>query len=179
MTDYKIAVIPDETLDINDDGLKNLAAWLARYTKFGVLNREEHSTFIVEALNSGSLAHFEPTLTERVGRNSCYHWGDDAEYEKYEFSVRLCLLPGVAVWLELRFQFKSDDKALMYTLDCTNSRDESSEITLDETKKTFSKVLGVEIGDESEEITWLEADEIILKYVKYMNALSIQPPPSE
>lgn len=169
----KIQSAPNITLDIDDKGLKNLAGWLARYAKFGVLNIEEHSSFVCGALNSGSFIQFEPILEKCVSKGY-YHWGADDEYEKYEFSVCLEILKGDEAWMNLCFQFKSDDRAKMYIVDHADNPKLISR--LDNVTKTFSEALG--IAFEKKEMTWLEADEIILGYLRYIHALTIQTPPA-
>jgi hypothetical protein len=168
-----IQSVPDEILDIDESGLKNLAGWLARYAKFDVLNQEEQSTFVADALSSGSLVHFEPILSKCVGKKYD-HWGPSQDYDVHEFSVCLKLESGDD-YFSLCMQFKSNDKVWAYT---TDSADRDTWLT--DLADKLSDIVGINLNEgPGYEMAWLEADQIVLKYLKQMHAMHIQPPPTE
>jgi len=159
--------------DINgEEGLKNLAGWIARYHNLG-LTVDDVSPVIRELLDNGTLAHFQPSLIGLKGSQS----GGDEEYERYEFDV--CIEDFVNInnhdWANLHFSFMAN-KCLMYIEDCNQSKNDNTSPALE----ILFGAICVEplLGQEGpREITWQEADEIILKYLKFMKNPEIPPVP--
>lgn len=160
---YEIPSVPKNRINTDDEtGLRNLAGWIARYKNLG-LKISEASPFITELLHNGTLAQFEPSLTElKVGQ-----WGGPEDYERYEFDVSIDDFIDFDIdWVILHFSFQSN-KCMMYLESCNQSDGDKLSSTLE---KIFNAInidplLEAEF---SRDITWQEADEIILKYLKYM-----------
>lgn len=144
-------------------GLKNLAAWIARYHSFG-LAIAEVSPYLTHLSENGKLAQFEPSL---VGLEAGYSGGED-EYQRYEFDVEITdIVHFNNDWVNLHFSFLSR-KCEMYAEIINQSKDGRLSLALE----NIFNVLEVEPLSETNnffrDITWQEADEIILKYLKYM-----------
>lgn len=162
---YEIPSVPTSTLDLNDQtGLKKLAGWLARYHNFGLSVNGEVSPLVRELLDNGTLAGIEPSLTGLRGSQS----GGDEEYERYEFDV--CIEDFVNIngydWANLHFVFMAS-RCMMFIECCNQSKVDRLSPVL---AKTFNAMDVDPLLDEefSRDLTWKEADEIILRYLKYM-----------
>lgn len=177
-----IQSVPVETLEISDEGLKNLAGWLARYTKLGVFKPQEwpenHSVTILQLLSSGELVKFEPLLEKFVDNRDWSSWGKNADVEEYQFCVNF---DGVMIteegqddqWADIYLYFKSNDTCRMFILE--NIENEIGRKKVEDALAVLSEALEVSLEDR--DTTWLEADKLILKYVKYKNALLVPKPP--
>ncbi len=167
-----ILPVPKSKLDLKDViGLKNLAGWIARYKNFGLII-DEVSPFISELLENGTLSKFEPSLAGlKAGR-----WGSDEEYEHYEFDAKIKdFIDFGDDWANLHFSFQSN-KCMMF-VECIN---ESESDKLSRALETIFKALSVEPLTEENayrDISWEEADKIILKYLKYINCHEIPSVP--
>lgn len=161
----KIEIMPVSTSNPNFEdltGLKNLAGWIARYKNFG-LGIGEVSLFVSKLLENGTLAQFEPSLIGlKAGR-----FGSDEEYERYEFDAKIYnFIDFGEDWATLHFSFQSN-KCMMF-LECIN---DSKSGKLSRALEIIFNALEVEpLTEENayKDITWEEADEIILKYLQYM-----------
>ncbi|MFA6397819.1 MAG: hypothetical protein WDK96_03185 [Candidatus Paceibacterota bacterium] len=171
-----IPSVPVANVDLNDQtGLKNLAGWIARYKNFG-LTIDEVSPFIEELLENGTLTQFEPSLIGlKVGQ-----WGGHEEYERYEFTAVINdfakINDGSLDYVNLHFCFQSNNKCLMFI----TSVNQSESNKLPDALETTFRALGVEpLTKESDrrDIVWQEADEIILKYLKYIKSPDIPSVP--
>lgn len=162
-TKIEILPVPTSNPNLKDiTGLKNLAGWIARYKNFG-MEIDEVSPFMSELLENGTLAQFEPCLIGlKAGR-----FGSDEEYERYEFDAKIIYFIDFGKdWANLHFSFQSN-KCMMF-LECINN---SKSGKLSRALETIFNALEVEpLTEESafRDITWEEADEIILKYLQYM-----------
>lgn len=151
-----ISPVPIDTLDFNDQtGLKNLAGWIARYKKLGVLYQNGFSPTVRELLENGSLAKFEPSLTGYEGGQEA----SDEEYYRYEFTVQTSNLVELSNGCaDLGFSFVLG-KCIMYPIVSENKYVEAIEHVLNSIGHSLL------VND----LTWKEADEIILKCLKYIN----------
>ncbi len=161
----KIPSVPKNNIETDDQAnLKNLAGWIARYHNFGLLVFDEVSPFISELLEQGTLAQFEPSLKGLKGGRSA----GDEEYERYEFDV--CVDDFVNIngydWVDLHFSFLAN-KCTMYVECCNQSKEDKISPALE---VLFGAIDVNPLLEEeySREITWQEADEIILRYLRYM-----------
>ena len=162
---YEIPAVPTSNLDLNDKtGLINLAGWLVRYKNFG-LKICEASPFVNELLKNGTLAQFEPSLAGL----EVEQFGSDEEYERYEFDAKIKDFIDLGDdWAYLHFNFRSNSKCTMYI----EGINQSGSNRLFDAQETIFNALGIDpLTEESSDrfITWEEADETILKYLKYMN----------
>lgn len=161
---YEIPSVPTTVPNLDQTGLKNLAGWIARYKKFG-LEIDEVSSFVSELLDSGTLAQFEPSL---VGLRAGHSAGDE-EYDRYEFDARIEQFVDFGEdWAMLHFSFQANNKCMMFIEDC----DQSGRGKLGRALERIFNAIEVDPlteEDSSIDITWEEADEVILRYVKYMN----------
>ena len=161
---YEIPSVPTNNINTDDQtGLRNLAGWMARYHNFG-LSVFEVSPLISELLEQGILAKFEPSLKGLQGGRSA----GDEEYECYEFDV--CINDFVNIdghdWANLHFSFLAN-KCTMYVECCNQSKEDKISPALE----VLFGAIGVDTLLEEEysrEITWQEADEIILRYLRYV-----------
>ena len=171
-TKIEILPVPTSNPDLKDiTGLKNLAGWVARYKNFG-LEIDEVSPFMSELLENGTLAQFEPSLTGlKAGR-----WGSDEEYERYEFDAKIGdFIDFGDDWAILHFNFQSN-KCMMF-IECVN---QSKSGKLSRALETIFNALEVDSLTEENafrDLTWEEADKVILKYLKYMNSPEIASAP--
>ncbi len=172
METNEIPSVPTTSLEPNDQtGLKNLAGWIARYKNFG-LEICEVSSFMYKLFENGTLAKFEPSL---IGLEVGYG-GSEEDYERYEFDATIYDFVDLREdSASLHFSFISG-KCAMWIEYFEQSNNGSLSCALE---KIFDAI-DVEPLLEKEylrNITWQEADEIILKYLKYMKNPEIPPVP--
>ena len=171
-TKTEIPSVPTINPSLDDiTGLKNLAGWIARYKNFG-LEIDEVSPFVSELLENGTLARFESSLTGlKAG-----HAGGEEEYERYEFDAKVYnFIDFGDNWVILHFSFLSN-RCMMYIECCNQSKFDKISPALE----NIFNAIGVDplLEDEySRDLTWQEADEIILKYLKYIKNPDIQSVP--
>lgn len=172
--DYEIPSVPTNNIDLNDlTGLDNLAGWIARYHNFGLIV-DEVSPHVKELLDEGILASFDPTSLTGLKAGYC---GGAEEYERYEFSIKIgdfVNLNGYD-WVTLHFVFKAN-KCMMFVECCNQSKVDKITPALE----NIFNAIGVEPlleKESSRDITWQEADEIILKYLKYIKSPNIPSVP--
>lgn len=152
--------------------LERIASWVARYFKLGILYLNGFSPFLRQLINSKKLAMFEPILA------NCWagQEGADAEYGKYDFTVELevfCLGDSYA-FLYIIFQ---EENAMLILDSYFDEYDDEFEATIE------NRLEELGIGDLSSDnfskkVSWLEADQIIVKFLK-SKAVKIPPPPTE
>jgi len=164
-----IPLVPEINLD-EESGLKNLAGWLARYKNFG-LTINEVSSFVEELLKNGTLAKFESSL---IGLRAT-RCGSEEEYERYEFTVSIDdFIDFCDDWAILHFAFKSK-KCTMFVESINQSRVDRISPAL----KNIFEAMDVDPltnEEQSRDLEWEEADNIILKYLKYINCSVVASP---
>lgn len=171
-TNYEVPSVPVSDPNINDNtGLKNLAGWIARYKKFG-LKIGEVSTFVSELFEKGTLAQFEPSLIGIVANYGAYE-----DFDRYEFDVTIEDFVNIDDndWVNLNFSFQSNH-CMMFIESCNQSKvDKISSVM----ENIFNAINVEPLLEEefSRNITWQEADDIILKYLEYMKNPKILPVP--
>jgi hypothetical protein len=164
MGNYKIPSTPTGSLNIDESGLKNLAGWISRYKNFG-LQISEASPFLRDLLENGTLSRFEPSLKNLEIAN----YAGEEDCERYEFDVAINDFVDIdgLDWANLHFVFKSG-KCMMF-IECCN-QSETDKVSLALTRKF--NTLGVEplLEEEfSRDISWEDADKIMVKYLQYVN----------
>ena len=170
MEENKIRSAPKRELVVNDDGLRNLAAWIARYDGLG-LELDDASPFVCDLINSGKLATFEPSLAGKTVFSA------DTEdcYQMYEFIflIKDLIHLDQGCYVDLSFGFLND-KCFVFPF---GDKIEGQNLEV-------FRIMGIDplriVNYESEEIflSWEEADNAILDYLEYRNNPKIPSVPN-
>jgi len=171
-------VIPTvSTMEINlsNDGLKNLAGWIARYVKLEKIDHGGFSEEMILLINQGILTKFEPTLKNY--EKAPYDDGIQYKNSVYLlFSIILNLLMEDERYLDLKIVFQEDGKCTCYLdEDGISSTEEQEQNAFYEKGARVLNSIGFFKDSQAEcswkevdgvEFSWKEVDAMILKFIQ-------------
>jgi len=173
-----IPTVPTQEINLSNDGLKNLAGWIARYIKlikenklFDLFHQDVAGDSLVELIQKKNLVKFDPTISE-IRKISKSNNGD---YEPYEFDLlytgdNFSIEPNNnEVFVSIHFSFLGNNKVSVYTyIECCMERSEEHKHIRTSFLDQFLNSFGFsdfEINTKDEnvlmEMSWLEADGLI------------------
>ena len=170
-----IPKVPTKEINLSNDGLKNLAGWIARYVRFKKIDHFGFSDAVVHLINEGVLTKFEPSLREYEnvpGNEPVYElFGINQTF--YTFSVELNLLVEDENYIDLSIVFKDNEICeLTITNDNLSSGAEETPLLYDKARRTarFLGLIDIAVDDLflyiDTKLSWEKADEVILKFIQ-------------
>jgi hypothetical protein len=170
-----IPTVPTTKINLSNDGLKNIAGWIARYVKFKKIDHFGFSDAVVDLIRDGVLTKFEPSLKdyETAPGNEPMYGFNNIKQSFYTFSVNLNLLMEDENYIDLHIVFKNNGICELGIDDNNLSHGTEETILLYSKARQTANFLGLKNTAENElyfdldiKLSWEEADEVILKFIQ-------------